>query len=100
MSHRAAGFGTIDDAGGASKHRGRDHEIATEGILVVQVRPLGAISREVSVSAAHETLVTCPRCRPLRIIANSAGVIARHFRVLNRACIVVPARHRTENSLA
>jgi hypothetical protein len=42
--------------------------------LVVQVRPLGAISREVSESAAYETLVTGQRWQPLRIIANSAGL--------------------------
>jgi hypothetical protein len=97
-----AGFGANPRSGRGATPSIQDgaHEYPAHGILVVQVRPLGAISREVSESAAHETLVTCQRCRPLRIIVNSAGVIARHFRVLNRACIVVPARHRTENSPA
>src|ERR1700730_13483093 len=51
MSHPVAGFGVTRDAVGASQHRGRDNEIATQGIPVVQVRPLRAISREVSESA-------------------------------------------------
>ena len=59
MSHSIPGFGAIQDAAGAnSQHRGQADENPTDGILVVQVRRLGTISREISELAALPALVT------------------------------------------
>jgi hypothetical protein len=63
MSHPMAGFGANPRSGRGATPSIQDgtHENPAHGILVVQVRHLGAISREVSESAAHETLVTSCR---------------------------------------
>src|SRR5579871_374962 len=58
MSHRPDRTRAIGaDVGSLSTPEGGIHEHATEGLLVVQVRALGAIPRDLPESAAAQTLV-------------------------------------------
>jgi hypothetical protein len=58
MSHPLAGFGANPRRGWAIPARGWINENAADGILVVQVRHLRAISRKISQLASLEALMT------------------------------------------
>src|SRR6476620_8293179 len=79
MSHSIAGFGAIHAAGGA--HSSSEHGIdenASEVILVVQVRRLGAVSREIlelSLRRLHGESVG--RCRNALDRATIVGRLVR-----------------------
>src|SRR5229473_5879509 len=58
MSHPVPGFGAIDDEGPRSGHKDTANVDAADGILVVQIRRLGTISREILQPAACAALIT------------------------------------------
>jgi len=77
MSHPAAGFGAIHQGGRGHSQRGRTNENAAEDILVVQVRRLGKVFRDVSELAARRALIaTWQRAYPAGPHGRAAATMA------------------------
>jgi hypothetical protein len=63
MSHPASGFGAIHDVGPTRGIKDTANVDAADGILVVQIRRLGTISREIFQLAPCAALIAiCDQC--------------------------------------